>query len=342
MNSRTAEERNSTYLREIESHFRSYLVDEYPGRAERAWARDYGSIERYQASVADMRLAWRRLLAPPQLTATGECSVSMWLPEGKSWWLKLPLENGLTAQAGLTLPSGEISGLVIFQHGLGSTPERAFGFDDVYGVADSAGKRLVEAGFAVLTPLNLTQIGPRNRAQRLARLAGTTIEGLEFSRLQLILEQVETAFEIPVDRIGLWGGSWGGMATQMWTPLDERIQVAVTSGFFNHRRKKMVVQDTRQVTFEDTGEDHAFLPGHLTHFSDADLVSLICPRPLMVQIGKNDAIGWWPDIVEEYEQAREHWVQLGLEDRIALDLHEQGHVVRAEVGVDWIIKWINE
>ncbi|HLS00957.1 MAG TPA: hypothetical protein VK054_03120, partial [Beutenbergiaceae bacterium] len=262
--------------------------------------------------------------------------------EGDSWWLKLPLDNGLTAQAGLTLPSGHLSGLVVFQHGLGSTPERAFGFDDVYGVAGKAGRRLVDAGFAVLTPLNLTQIGPRNRAQRLARIAGTTIEGLEYSRLQMILEEVEAAFGVSTDRMGLWGGSWGGMSTQMWAPLDERFEVAVTSGFFNHRRNKMVVQDTRHVTFEDTGEDHAFLPGHLTYFSDADLASLICPRPLQVQIGKNDAIGWWPDIVEEYEQARGHWAQLGIEDRIDLDLHDDGHVVRAEVGVDWISQWLSK
>lgn len=333
--------RNSTYLREIENYFRYVLVDDYPARAGKAWTRDYTDSDSYLSSVESMRARWREVLSPPELTVAGKVTVSSnWVPGTDSYWLELPLQGGLTAQAGLALPSGGASRLVVFQHGLGSTPERAFGLGDERGVYDQVGHRLLEAGYAVLAPLNLTQIEPRNRAQRLARLAGTTMEGLEFARLQLLLTQVAQAFDVPTDQMGLWGSSWGGMATQMWTPLDERFKVAVTSGFFNHRRNKMVVQDTRHVTFEDTGEDHAFLPGHLTYFSDADLASLICPRPFLVQIGKKDAIGWWPHIVAEFEEARQHWDRLDLSDQIQIDLHDGGHVVRAEVGVDWIEKWL--
>ena len=31
-------------------------------------------------------------------------------------------------------------------------------------------------------------------------------------------------------------------------------------------------------------------------FTDSDLVSLICPQPLLVEQGKADGIAWWPMI----------------------------------------------
>src|SRR5690625_1583938 len=343
MRERITRSRNATYLRELENFFRTYLVDEYPDRARRIWSRDYAGTEQYLHSVGPMRQAWRDILAPPELAVAGEGDITPdWLDGVRSWRIQQPLHRGLNAEAVLAMPEGGARRLVVFQHGLGaaSTPERAFGVGDTDEIYDGAGTRLLDAGYAVLAPLNLTQIGPRNRAQRLARLAGTTMEGLEYARLQILLDLVAERFDLDTSRMGFWGSSWGGLAVQMFTPLDERFEVAVSSGFFNDRRAKMVVQDTRHVTFEDAGEDHAFLPGHLTAFSDADLASLICPRAFLVQIGELDAIGWWPDIVEEFHQARTHWDQLGAGDRIDIDLHKDGHVVRAEPGVSWIRRWL--
>jgi len=338
----TVQQRNRRYQREVEDYFRSHLVDQYRDRADRAWVRDHSSNEQYLRSVEPMRREWRRLLAPPDLVAAEPClTTSGWLPDIDSWWLSLPLAGGLTAQAGLAVPSGGASGLVVFQHGLASYPERAFGVGDDSGAYDDVGHQLLEAGFAVLAPLNLSFRGPRNRAQRLARLAGTTMEGLELARVRLLLAEAEEVAG-PFGPVGLWGCSWGGMATQFWTPLDDRFRVAITTAFFNHRPNKMVVQDTRYGTFEDSGEDHAFLHGHLTHFSDADLASLVCPRPFQVQIGKADAIGWWPQIEGEFRLARDHWDRLGVGERVALDLHEGGHCVRGAAGVAWLTKWLTD
>ncbi|MGP9581074.1 hypothetical protein ACT3SQ_04350 [Brachybacterium sp. AOP42-C2-15] len=341
MNERRFAARNDAYARELESYFRSFLVDDYASRALSVWDRDYSDAAAYARSVAPQREAWHQLLSPPELEPIGAARIGgEWLEGADSWWIELPLAGGLTAQAGLAVPDGGAEKLVVFQHGLGSAPERAFGVGDPDGVYDVVGRRLLAAGYAVLAPMNLTQIAPRNRAQRLARLAGTTVEGLELARLLLLLDVVSARFDLDSNAVGFWGSSWGGLAVQMWTPLSERFTVAVSSGFFNDRAAKMVVQDTRYVTFEDTSEDHAFLPGHLTAFGDADLASLICPRPFLVQIGKRDSIAWWPQVVEEYERARTHWKQLGLDSYIDLDLHSEGHVVRAEPGVEWLRRWL--
>ena len=43
--------------------------------------------------------------------------------------------------------------------------------------------------------------------------------------------------------------------------------------------------------------------------------------------GKADGIGWWPLMLQEYEESCEHYRRLGVEGRIEIDLHEGGHEI---------------
>lgn len=329
------EERQAGYSMELEDYFRAQLVDGYAERSKALWCRDYTSKAAYLDSVSDRREAWRQLLAPPDLSSKGEAQIKESLiRDGR--WITVPLNEHLTAQGALVVPDGATK-LVVFVHGLGSTPERVFGVDDERGTYDAVGRRLVDAGYAVLAPMNLIGIPARNRAQQLCRLAGTTMEGLEFARLQCLLQATwQLAPELDQSGYALAGMSWGGLATQYWTPLDERVVAAGSLGFFNDRCNKMVVQDTRYGTFYDTGEEHAFIPGLLQGFGDADLASLICPRPFYVSHGRADMIGWWPQIVDEFNRAKLHWDELGVGDHVRLHLHDGGHEVRARAFVDWL------
>lgn len=325
-------DRQAGYGAELENYFRTSLVDGAADRSRELWARDYSSVEAYSDSVQDRRLAWRRVLSPPELHRIDDVKITT---SDASHWLVVPLDHHLTAQGQLVVPPGATK-LVVFQHGLGSTPERVMGTDDPHGTYDRVGERLICEGYAVLAPMNLIGISARNRAQSLARLAGTTMEGLEFARFQALLDAV---WEVApgLDRHYAFAGmSWGGLAAQFWTPLDDRAVAVASLGFFNDRERKMVVQDTRYATFHDTGEDHAFLFGHLNGFGDADLASLITPRPFLVQHGRSDLIGWWPQIAEEFDRAKVHWERLGVADRVELQLHPGGHVVEA----DGLIRWL--
>jgi hypothetical protein len=78
----------------------------------------------------------------------------------------------------------------------------------------------------------------------------------------------------------------------------------------------------------------------LTEFTDSDVVSLICPRPLLVQTGKKDGIAWWPQVIEEFNAAKEHYSKLGLPDRIELDLHDGAHEIRVESGLAFLKTWL--
>ena len=194
----------------------------------------------------------------------------------------------------------------------------------------------------MLAPFNLRTAESRNRIERLCRLADTTLPGIELVRLQRLLDVVLADPRIAGDRVGMWGVSLGGMATMFWMPLEPRIKAGVVCAWFNDRCHKMAVPDKRYSCFLETKEEHAFFRGWLTEFSDYDVVSLICPRPLLVQTGKKDEIAWWPQVVEELNTARKHYERLGLADRMEMDLHDGVHEARVESGLDFLTRWLME
>jgi hypothetical protein len=338
-------QRNEEYGSQLETYLADWLVNQYPQRAESAWQRDYASVESFLASVEPNRRRWRRILNPPELPVTGEIQRRNHLPlaDLDGQWLTLPL-GPLRAEALLVVPSSAEGAvpLVIAQHGIGSFPERVFGVIDDGDAYHSYARELVDAGFAVLAPFNLRSVEKRNRIQRLCRLADTTLPGIELTRLQRLLDAVLEDPRIDADRVGMWGVSLGGLATMFWMPLEPRIKAGVVCAWFNQRRNKMVIPDDRYSCFLETREEHAFFRGWLTEFTDDDVVALICPRPLLIQSGKQDRIAHWPQVIEEFDRARTHYQKLGLEQRMEMDLHDGGHEARVASGVQFLQRWLSD
>jgi hypothetical protein len=339
------EQRNEGYREELEAYFRQFLVDEYPERVEQLWDRKYTSIDAFHRSVERNRERYRAIFAPPALEPSSEIQRQSHpaLKNIEAEWMILPLGT-LRAEGLLAVPIG-ISGpvpLVIAQHGIGSYPERVFGIGDGTNQYHDYGHALLKEGFAVLAPMNLRTVGKRNRIERLARLADTTLPGIEFSRMRALLDEVLKDPRIDKTRIGMWGISLGGMATMFWMPLEPRISCGVVTAWFNHRRNKMVVPDERYSCFLETEEEHAFFRGWLTEFTDSDAVSLICPRPLQIQHGKKDGIAWWPQVITEFEHARTHYDRLGLDERIELVIHDGQHEIELDSGMRFLKKWLRK
>ncbi len=332
--------RTDAYEKQLENYLRHYLVEEYEARSEKAWNRDYSSADALKRSVKPNRRRWEEVLSPPVLTKSGPLERKPYtLGETHAEWVKLPL-GMLMAEAVLAFPEGASEekqvGIVIVQHGIGSTPETPFS----PGAYHEYAKALLEAGFAVLVPMNLKSVERRNNVERYARLAGTSLPGIELVRLQHLLDIVLADPRVDADKVGMWGVSLGGMATMFWMPLEPRIKAGVVSAWFNERRNKMAVPDERYSSFSPR-EDHAFFNGWLTEFSDYDLVSLIAPRPLMIQHGKKDNIAHWPQVVEEYDKSKVHYQQLKIPERITLNLHEGGHEANVDEGVRFLTTWLD-
>ncbi|MHB0878467.1 MAG: hypothetical protein ACYC5O_20720, partial [Anaerolineae bacterium] len=85
-------------------------------------------------------------------------------------------------------------------------------------------------------------------------------------------------------------------------------------------------------------EEDKFFPGWLKYFDDADVVSLICPRAFAGETGRKDQAVWYEHSRAAYEEARQHYVRLGLADRVAYFEHEDGHVARGIESIDFIAK----
>lgn len=337
------ERRIDAYETQLKDYFRGYIVNDYKARASKLWNRDYSSADALKRSVEPNRRKWEEVIKPPVLTKTGPLQKTSYVVNGvQAEWLKLPL-GAITAEAILAFPKGAAKDrpvpIVIVQHGIGSGPETPFEDGPSY---HAYAKGLLAAGFAVLAPLNMRSIERRNHIQRLGNMAGVGLPGLELVRVQHLLDVVLADPRIDAERVGMWGVSLGGMATMFWMPLEPRIKAGVVSAWFNERRNKMVIPDERYSSFISTNEEYVFLSGWLTQFSDDDVVSMICPRPLQVQHGKKDRIAYWPQVIEEYDRAKLHYKKLSMADKMELVMHEGGHEALVGQGVDFLTKWLNQ
>jgi len=341
---RWVSDRQRLLRNETEDYLRRVVMD-YEPRQEQYWQRDYSSVEAFEKSVEDNRERWRETIGLFEGDGSAlDPVLEPWCEteEFSAWWVSIGLLAGLRGRAILALPKkkkGRLP-LVIAQHGIGSSPERVFGLDDPADIYKGYGRRLVEEGFAVIAPMNITQGAPRARLERLCKLLGKTLWGLEIYRTQRLLDYLEERREIDMGRTAMYGISLGGAYTMFTLPVEQRIGAGIVCAWFNDRRYKMAVDDPRYSCFLSVDEEHIWIPGWLREFSDSDLASLICPRPLLVEQGKADGIGWWPLMLREYEETREHYSRLGLEDRIDIDLHEGGHEIRLEKSLDFLRTWL--
>ncbi|WP_343704095.1 hypothetical protein [Chitinophaga sp.] len=332
--------RLDAYEAQLEKYLTHFLVDEYDSRAKTLWHRDYSSADALERSVAPNRRAWEVVLSPPVLRKTGPLQKRPHqIDDVKAEWLSLPL-GIVTADAVLAIPASASAKkpvpLIIVQHGIGSSPETPF-----YGGNYNAyAKALLKAGYAVLCPLNMRSIERRNNVEHLCRLAGTSLPGIELVRVQHLLDVVLADPRIDAAKVGMWGVSLGGMATMFWMPLERRIKAGIVSAWYNDRINKMVVKDKRYSSFQRGNENYVFVRGWLQQFADHDLVSLICPRPVMVQHGKKDGIAYWPQVEEDFKKARTHYERLNMADRMELTMHEGGHEAVVEPGIRFLDKWL--
>jgi len=330
--------------REIEDYLRTRCINGYPERQREHWKRDYSSLEKFLASVEPNRQRWQQAVGSFEPEANLELEKEPFLEDKQiiAKWISVKFAGNLHCRAVLGLPKESKAKfpLVITQHGISCSPERTFGFADEGTLYHSYAYKLVNNGFAVLAPLNITEATPRARYTRMALLLGKTLAGLEIAKLKRLIDYVTTLPEVDRERISMWGISLGGFYTLHALPLEPRIKVGISTAFFNHRLRKMVIDDPRYSCFLSTEEEHIFIPGWLREFSDSDLVSLICPRPLMIQTGKADGVSWWPFVLEEFENAKGHYKKLNIAERIEMCLHNGGHEIRFKEGLKFLQQWL--
>ncbi len=337
-------DRQSLLRRETEDFLRALSLD-YEPRQEQYWNRDYSSEDAYLSSVEDNRRRWLDAMGdfgPPDQDMAPAVEPFAENEHFRAEWVTLGLYGNLRARGVFAVPKvgdGPFP-VVICQHGISSSPEKTFGFDDGGRIYHAYAQRCLEAGYAVIAPMNVTMGDPRGRYTRMCTMLGNTLWGLEIAKIGRLIDYAETRAEFDTTRLGMWGISLGGAYTMFTMPIEPRIKAGIICAWFNHRLRKMIVDDPRHSCFLSVKEEHIFIPGWLREFTDSDLLSLICPRPVMSQTGKGDGISWWPWVLEEFAASREHYERLGIADRIELDLHEGGHEIRVDTGLRFLERWL--
>ena len=341
----------------------------------RHWTRDYSDATSYVSSVEPMRARFAAMIGyggQPECDPEPEwqdIAVTDRYTVRRLWLTVLPGEPGEPGVPGvpgvrmdalyLTPPGDGPWPLVIAQHGLGGTPEECCGFapepaNPAYSYL-RMGARLAERGFAVIAPhmvagygtsergpLGVPELGDadwawaRTQLYRKSYLIGERLIGTEFMCLSRVLDHVAALPEVDAERIGFYGLSQGGLTGLMLPAVEQRIKVSVASAFFQRRLGKMIDYDFPRSPYLKTCEEDRFFAGWLKYFDDADVVSLICPRAFAAETGRQDPAIWPDGSRAAYEEAREHYRKLGIEERIAYFEHDGGHVARGIETFDFI------
>jgi dienelactone hydrolase len=298
---------------------------------------DFFGLKKYEESLSFFR---ERLGAsfgyPPPMATTGSEPRMVFVGKDSACniyrvWIKVA--EGIEAYGLYMVPHNipDKAPLLICEHGGGGNPEAICDLDTRINY-HSFGHEAVKRGYVVWAPGLVMRCGyggdpeiegaNRDLLDRRLRTLGTSIIAME---LQMIIESTKTMLrhrpEIDAGRIGMTGLSWGGFYTLHVAALFPEVKVAVPSG--NFREHEGVLN---RVDDPAKRVDH----NHFELFGNAQVAGMVCPRPLMVQMGAEDTLFDLEGVRREAKKASFYYEKLGISDRFEYSEHSGGHVFENE------------
>ena len=217
------------------------------------------------------------------------------------------------------------------------TPEMIAGVTDELSPNAQFARRLAKAGCRVVVPLlidradtysgnptlgAMTNQPHREFIYRMAYQLGRHIIGYEVQKVLSLVDWMSLS-EIP---IGVIGYGEGGLVAFYSAAVDSRIQATAVSGYFQSRQEVWREPIYRNVW------------GLLHEFGDAEVASLIAPRPLIIEASRGPEVAGPPPhrdgrggaapgqlvsppldaVKSEFSRAHEFYHQLDSEDALCL------------------------
>jgi dienelactone hydrolase len=269
--------------------------------AERAklWRRDFASREAYEASVAPNRERFRRLigavdrrLAPTGLEyveSTLEPSLVAELDTCFVRAVRWAVFEGVFAEGLLLHPKRRPVARVVALPDADQSPEMIAGLAPGVPPESQFARRLAEHGCQVLVPTlvdrkdtwsgnetikRFTNLPHREWIYRQAFELGRHIIGYEVQKVLAAVdwfEAQESGSQGLKSTVGVAGYAEGGLIAFYAAALDPRIDVALVSGYFDNRDGVWAEPIYRNVF------------NLLREFGDAEIASLVAPRPLVIE-----------------------------------------------------------
>ena len=317
-------------VKELEQYLDKLIANSEDVRA-RSWKRNFKSIDAYEKSVASKREElWRLLGGKPERPAPlapkeelmGEFATH------SAWRVWIGAFDSVRVYGILLLPKvKERAPALICIHGMGGSPEAVCGLTEKPDYHNNYGLEAVKRGYVVFAPLDVNTQKDRRWLDRKALLVGTRLQALEQFKIVRVVDYLTTRKEVDPKRIGAYGISWGGRTVMNAAALDRRIAACAISGHFNDLVPKMVTPSSNYTAFIETAEDYAFFSGHFLQFTDADVVSLICPRPVFIEQGRQDRVAHWRMSQKAFESVKAIYDKLGIGERAVYSIFEGPHEI---------------
>lgn len=273
------------------------------------WHRDYSSHDAYAESVQPNRARFRKQigcldtrLPIEELTyvATTETSAHIVEDEGCTvsrvrWQVFDEVEGeGLLLEPTHNVP---ITAQIVALPDADWTPEMIAGATDALPANAQFARRLATAGCRVVVPLlinrddtysgnptlgAMTNQPHREFIYRMAYQLGRHIIGYEVQKVLSLVDWMSLS-DVP---IGVIGYGEGGLIALHSAAVDTRIQATAVSGYFQSRQEVWREPIYRNVW------------GLLHEFGDAEIASLIAPRPLIVEASRGPEVAGPPPVRE--------------------------------------------
>lgn len=173
------------------------------------------------------------------------------------------------------------------------------------------GRRIAQLGYVAICPdmrgfgerrsgVERTRIMPDALKCECASIAhmgeplGITVLGMACWDLMRMVDYIEQRDDWNHDQIYCCGFSSGGMQTLYLTALEPRIRGAIISGYmYGFKDSLLVLNENCSCNY---------VPHLMEHYDMGDLASMICPRPLWIQSGRDDHLNGYRGIDNVLEQ----------------------------------------
>ena len=269
-----------------------FLLDELAASVAKRpayWDRDFSSHEAYVKSVEPNRKRLAHILglrdartAFDGLQLDGTTATSSLVGQtdritihAVSW----PAFRDVTGTGLLLEPRGrDVVANVVAIPDSGQIPEQIAGLSLGLTPELQYARRLAESGCRVVVPMlidrqeKITRLTRREFLYRSAFELGRQLVGYEIQKTLAVVDWYKKSW--PAKPVGVIGWGEGGLITQYAAAVDTRIDAACVSGYF----------DSRQNIWQEPIDRNVF--GLLEQFGDAELVSLIAPRPFIVDAAR--------------------------------------------------------
>ena len=268
-------------------------IAESVAKRSQFWSRDFSSSAAYANSVQPNRLRFQTIIGavdprmPARMERFGDDAAPALIAETSRYQIyqvRWPVLDGLFGHGLLVQPKGPLVACAVVLPDADQTPEQLMGLAPGVMAESQAARLLAENGFElVLLTLasreKLQTDDPQLRSSdqthrewiyRQAFQMGRHVIGYEAQTVMAAMDWFRQQHGHDT-KIGVCGYAEGGLIAFYAAAVDPEIDAALVSGYFDSRQRVWAEPIYRNVW------------GLLREFGDAEVASLILPRPLIIE-----------------------------------------------------------